>query len=81
DRRAFSQEWRRLLPPKTVKLPEQGLVFDYFVNPESGEVVRWSDKVPSFEPSPGQSFASMVVPTMDLVRLTFLTGLLVGMKR
>lgn len=23
DRRAFSQEWRRLLPPKTVKIPEQ----------------------------------------------------------
>eukprot|EP00904_Undaria_pinnatifida_P003150 jgi/Undpi1/12836/HiC_scaffold_7.g02503.m1 len=81
DRRAFSQEWRRLLPPKTVKIPEQGLVFDYFINPESGEVVRWSDKVPTFVPSVGQSFASMVVPTMDLIRLTFLTGLLVDMKR
>lgn len=23
DRRTFSQEWRRLLPPKTVKIPEQ----------------------------------------------------------
>lgn len=59
----------------------KGLVFDYFVNPENGEVVRWSDKVPSFTPSIGQSFASMVVPTTDLVRLTFLTELLVGMQR
>lgn len=23
----------------------QGLVFDYFVNPENGEVARWSHKV------------------------------------
>lgn len=23
----------------------QGLVFDYFINPENGDVVRWSDKV------------------------------------
>ncbi len=23
----------------------QGLVFDYFINPENGEVVRWSDRV------------------------------------
>lgn len=38
-------------------------------------------QVPSFTPSIGQSFASMVVPTTDLVRLTFLTELLVGMKR
>eukprot|EP00752_Nemacystus_decipiens_P011484 g10196.t1 len=81
DRRSFSQEWRKLLPSKTVKLPDQGLVFDYFINPENGEVVRWADKVPSFTPSIGQSFASMLVPTTDLVRLTFLTELLVGMKR
>ncbi|CAM9099296.1 unnamed protein product [Ectocarpus fasciculatus] len=81
DRKVFSQEWRKLLPSKSVKLPDQGLVFDYFINPENGDVVRWSDKVPSFTPSLGQSFASMVVPTTDLVRLTFLTELLVGMKR
>lgn len=40
-----------------------------------------ASQVPSFTPSIGQSFASMVVPTTDLVRLTFLTELLVGMKR
>ncbi|CAM9120279.1 unnamed protein product [Sphacelaria rigidula] len=87
DRRRFSQEWRKFLPPKLIKLPEQGLVFDYFINPENGEVARWSDKaifhrqVHVFSPSIAQSFASIVVPTVDLVRLTFLTDLLVGMKR
>ena len=25
-------------------LAGQGLVFDYFINPENGEVARWSDK-------------------------------------
>lgn len=23
----------------------QGLVFDYYVNPENGEIARWADKV------------------------------------
>ncbi|CAM9358663.1 unnamed protein product [Ascophyllum nodosum] len=84
DRKTFSQEWRKLVTAtKRVKLPEQGLVFDYFFNLENGEVFRWSDKVPEFTPSVGggKSLASLVVPTIDFVRLTFLTNLLVGMKR
>ncbi|CAM9397550.1 unnamed protein product, partial [Discosporangium mesarthrocarpum] len=75
-RRKFSQDWRAAIVSKALKLPEQGLIFDYVVSTETGEVLPWSEKVPSFTPTIGQSFASIVVPTVDLVRLTFLTNLL-----
>lgn len=34
---------------KTVKLPAQGTVFDYYLDPQTRRFIPWSDIVPRFE--------------------------------
>lgn len=37
---------------KTVKLPAQGTVFDYYLEPQTRKFLPWSDLVPPFEMEP-----------------------------
>lgn len=37
---------------KTVKLPAQGTVFDYYLEPQSRKFLPWGDLVPPFEMEP-----------------------------
>lgn len=46
----FSQWWTKEM--KTVKLPAQGTVFDYYLEPQSRKFLPWSDLVPPFEMEP-----------------------------
>ena len=55
----------------------QGLVFDYFVDDKTGNMVHWSTKVPAFVYNP-MDFASLFVPTVETTRLTYLLNLLVS---
>ena len=57
----------------------QGLVFDYFVDDKSGNMVLWATKVPVFTYVPGD-FANLFVPTVETTRLTYLLNLLVSNK-
>lgn len=34
---------------KTVKLPTQGTVFDYYLDPQTRRFLPWADTVPQFE--------------------------------
>lgn len=38
---------------KTVKLPAQGTVFDYYLDPQTRRFLPWSDTVPPFEMETG----------------------------
>lgn len=42
-RAEFSGWWRSEW--KGVAFPDKGLVFDYYVNPEAGEMTPWADRV------------------------------------
>ena len=44
-RKAFNELWRGTF--STVKYPKDGLVFDYYFDPERFEMVPWADSVPS----------------------------------
>ena len=57
----------------------QGLVFDYFVDDKTGDMVAWTNKVPAFSYVPGD-FANLFVPTVDTTRLTYLLNLLISNK-
>lgn len=52
---------------KTVKLPAQGTVFDYYLEPQSRKFLPWSDLVPPFEMEPQ---APLQVRTREALRLT-----------
>ncbi|KAH8076432.1 dynein light chain binding protein [Aureococcus anophagefferens] len=79
SRRSFSDAWRQTF--KALKFPEGGLVFEYYVDPSTGELAEWAEKVPTYEPVGVVQFSSIVVPTADLVSLTTLTKALVERRR
>ena len=57
----------------------QGLVFDYFVDDKTGNMIAWAGKVPAFVYAPGD-FANLFVPTVEATRLIYLLNLLVSNK-
>lgn len=46
----FSKWWINEF--KTIKLPSQGTIFDYYIDPETKKFLPWTDKVPNFELDP-----------------------------
>lgn len=46
----FSKWWINEF--KTIKLPSQGTVFDYCIDPDSKKFLPWTEKVPAFELDP-----------------------------
>lgn len=55
-----------------------GTVLDYFIDPATGETIPWQNKVAAFTSSaPDTGGSTIVVPTADTVRLTFLQNNLV----
>lgn len=63
---------------KHTTFPDNALVFDCFIDPYSGETISWQDKVASFTSmSESSATSTIVVPTSDTVRLTYLMNMLV----
>jgi len=55
-----------------------GTVLDYYIDPTTGEAISWQSKVASFSSSaPDTGSSTIVVPTADTVRLTYLLNNLV----
>ena len=65
--------------PFPVPFPEEGEVYDYqFVKEGLGQWVPWSDKLKDAPPiAKDAQFNSIIVPTVDTVRYTYLMDLLV----
>jgi dynein heavy chain, axonemal len=51
-----------------VKMPEEGLVFDYTVDVMTNKWVGWMTTIPEFKLKPTTPFADIIVPTLDSVR-------------
>jgi dynein heavy chain len=74
--KAFSVFMKGLV--RTVKFPDQGDILEYYLDPSSGEPVPWVHKIPGFSSSaPDYSSSTIVVPTAESVRLTYLLKTLV----
>jgi dynein heavy chain len=70
------------LVSKCIKFPDAGTVLDYYIDPNSGDCVPWQSKVAAFSSSaPDGTSSTIVVPTADSVRLTYLLDLLVKNSR
>ncbi|KAM3873375.1 dynein axonemal heavy chain 11 [Diretmus argenteus] len=70
----FSRWWTKEM--KTVKLPAQGTVFDYYLDPLTRRFLPWSDTVPPFEMEPCMPLQSVLVHTAETMRLTYFMDLL-----
>eukprot|EP00742_Colponemidia_sp_Colp-10_P004139 GILJ01004417.1.p1 GENE.GILJ01004417.1~~GILJ01004417.1.p1 ORF type:complete len:2854 (+),score=646.67 GILJ01004417.1:919-8562(+) len=81
-RNNFSSYWRSVAK---IKFPENGLCFDYYYDPNKSAWVSWQDNVPSLSFSPEDlapsTYTSLLVPTIDTVRIKFLLHILVQQKR
>ncbi|CAB1446422.1 unnamed protein product, partial [Pleuronectes platessa] len=75
----FSQWWTKEM--KTVKLPAQGTVFDYHLDPQTRRFLPWSDTVPPFEMETCTPLQAVLVHTAETVRLRYFMDLLLERRQ
>ncbi|XP_034084207.1 dynein heavy chain 11, axonemal [Gymnodraco acuticeps] len=75
----FSQWWTKEM--KTVKLPAQGSVFDYYLDPQTKRFLPWSDTVPPFEMETCTPLQAVLVHTAETVRLRYFMDLLLERRQ
>ncbi|KAM5306863.1 dynein axonemal heavy chain 17 isoform 1-T1 [Glossophaga mutica] len=75
----FSKWWVNEF--KTIKLPSQGTVFDYYLDPDSKKFLPWTEKVPPFELDPDAPLQASLVHTTETIRIRFFMDLLMGKSR
>uniref|UniRef100_A0A3Q3AWS9 Dynein axonemal heavy chain 11 n=1 Tax=Kryptolebias marmoratus TaxID=37003 RepID=A0A3Q3AWS9_KRYMA len=75
----FSRWWIKEM--KTVKLPAQGTVFDYYLDHQSRRFLPWADIVPQFEMETSTPLQAVLVHTAETVRLWYFMDLLVERRQ
>uniref|UniRef100_UPI0037E727D7 dynein axonemal heavy chain 11 n=1 Tax=Semicossyphus pulcher TaxID=241346 RepID=UPI0037E727D7 len=75
----FSQWWTKEM--KTVKLPAQGTVFDYYLDPQTKRFVPWSETVPTFEMETNTPLQAVLVHTAETVCLRYFMDLLLERRQ
>jgi dynein heavy chain len=62
------------------RFPRDGSVFDYFINPKTGEYQRFDSVTAPFRHKPATPFADIVVPTIDTTRYQYVLERLCSKK-
>uniref|UniRef100_A0A672GEB4 Dynein axonemal heavy chain 11 n=1 Tax=Salarias fasciatus TaxID=181472 RepID=A0A672GEB4_SALFA len=75
----FSQWWSKEM--KTVKLPAQGTVFDYYLDHQTRRFLPWSETVPPFEMETSTPLQAVLVHTAETVRLRYFMDLLLKRRQ
>lgn len=74
----FSKWWINEF--KTVKFPQGGTIFDYFLDTETKQFLPWNDKIPKFELDPDLPLQAVLVHTTESIRIRYFLDLLVAKK-
>ncbi|XP_067615922.1 dynein beta chain, ciliary [Eurosta solidaginis] len=74
----FSKWWVNEF--KTVKFPQGGTVFDYFLDSETKAFLPWTDKIPKFELNCDLPLQAVLVHTSESIRIRFFLDLLMDMR-
>ena len=87
-RKMFSEWWRAEWGKTSFKFPDEGLVFDYYVELKSDgsgkvEGKHWKERVPRYTHATGEgaSFSDIVVPTMDTTRIGYIANMMLKLKK
>ncbi|KAK7886266.1 hypothetical protein WMY93_025887 [Mugilogobius chulae] len=78
-RAEFSHWWTKEM--KSVKLPPQGTVFDYYLDLRTRRFFPWSDIVPAFEMETGTPLQAVLVHTAETVCLQYFMDLLLDRRQ
>ncbi|XP_067860408.1 dynein axonemal heavy chain 9-like [Heptranchias perlo] len=75
----FSKWWTSDF--KTIKLPSQGTVFDYYIDPETKKFEPWSKLIPKFELDPDVPLQACLVHTIETIRIRYFMDRLLERRR
>ena len=64
-----------------IQLPPAPSLFEMFVDVTAAKMVPWNTIVPKFEYKPSESFLSILVPTMDTVRYSYIMDACLDVNR
>jgi dynein heavy chain len=77
-RQKFDLWIRKLMPQLGItSFPEDGLVYDYTWDLKKKQWTSWLDTVPEYVVNTQKSFETILVPTLDSIRMKSLTKLLI----
>lgn len=76
-REKFDEWIRERLSRHSVEFPEDNKVYDYHWNVDTKEWESWLDTIPTYEVDIRATFSDIVVPTMDSIRMKYLTKKLI----
>jgi dynein heavy chain len=85
-RKQFDAYWRNDYAKAALKFPEDGSVFDYFIDPSTkkGEPKRcahWRDIIPSYKHDRAALYQTILVPTMDTTRIGYIANMMLRLKK
>ncbi|XP_014229978.1 dynein beta chain, ciliary-like [Trichogramma pretiosum] len=78
-RNEFSKWW--IAEFKAVRFPAGGNVFNYFIDPETSNLVPWQEKVEKFFLDTDIPLQATLVPTSETVRIRFFMDMLMARKK
>jgi dynein heavy chain len=76
----FDKKFRSYLKPE-IKMPTEGLIYDYMWDLKEKEWKIWTLTVPEFNVDTKLQYSEIVVPTFDSIRMQFLTKILIMNKK
>ncbi|KAL9897380.1 dynein heavy chain at 93AB [Glossina fuscipes fuscipes] len=74
----FSKWWVNEF--KTIKFPQGGTIFDYFLDTETKQFVPWTEKIPKFELDGDLPLQAVLVHTSESIRIRYFLDLLMEKK-
>jgi len=79
-RELFNKKFRTLIKPD-IKMPSEGLIYDYMWDKKAKEWIIWTLTQPEYTVDSKNMYSEIVVPTFDSIRMQYLTKLLVMNKK
>ena len=85
-RKQFDSYWRTEFAKSSMRFPDDGSVFDFFIDPSTkkGEPKRcshWREIVPGYKHDRAEPYARITVPTMDSTRILYLSNMMLNLKK
>jgi dynein heavy chain, axonemal len=76
---AFDQQIRKVFG--NANIPHSDTVYGFYVDPVDSAFMPWMDKAPEFVWDKDQQFFNIMVPTIDTVRYSFVTEILIDSQK
>eukprot|EP00304_Pavlova_gyrans_P007309 CAMPEP_0206033414 /NCGR_PEP_ID=MMETSP1466-20131121/638_1 /ASSEMBLY_ACC=CAM_ASM_001126 /TAXON_ID=44452 /ORGANISM="Pavlova gyrans, Strain CCMP608" /LENGTH=2403 /DNA_ID=CAMNT_0053407607 /DNA_START=23 /DNA_END=7231 /DNA_ORIENTATION=+ len=80
-RKVFSDHWRSEFAKSSVRFPDEGLVFDYFISKDDKRPAPWSEVIHEYKHDSDGNFSDILVPTLDTTRIGFLANMLLDLNK